>query len=192
MSSYGISCQSAWDSLTCNLPQHTPIYSLHTPSWMRQPDNTPNIWIPCIRVPPWKQSQWKNFWLFTEKENNDWLHFCFVFPAAVLATFYAKIKTRGLVLFCFFCLPPFSQVSFMVLPLPALSKNESLSCAFGTLPAEPAIVESNRITCQSPPPMLLPPSPAGSGEWFCRSSYQSNFSPKASCWSVNMQIHTGE
>lgn len=40
MSSSGISCQSAWDSLTCNLPQHTPIYSLHTPSWIQEPDNT--------------------------------------------------------------------------------------------------------------------------------------------------------
>lgn len=89
MSSYGISCQSTWDSLTCNPPQHTPIYSLHTPSWMRQRDNTLNIWISCIRVPPWKQSQWrKKFWLFTEK--NNWLHFCFIFPAAVLATFYTK------------------------------------------------------------------------------------------------------
>ncbi|TTB56408.1 Plexin-B3 [Bagarius yarrelli] len=55
-----------------------------------------------------------------------------------------------------------TQVSFSVLPLPALSKNESLSCAFGVLPAEPAIVDGNRITCQSPPPRLLPPNPPGS------------------------------
>ncbi|KAI5610501.1 plexin-B3, partial [Silurus asotus] len=55
-----------------------------------------------------------------------------------------------------------TQVSFTVLPLPALSTDESLSCAFGTLPAEPAIVEGNRITCQSPPPILLPPTPPGS------------------------------
>ncbi|GAA6088899.1 plexin-B3 [Tachysurus ichikawai] len=55
-----------------------------------------------------------------------------------------------------------TQVSFTVLPLPALSKNESLSCAFGSLPAEPAVVDGNRITCQSPPPRLLPPSPRGS------------------------------
>ncbi|XP_026783793.3 plexin-B3 isoform X1 [Pangasianodon hypophthalmus] len=55
-----------------------------------------------------------------------------------------------------------TQVSFMVQPLPALSEDESLSCAFGTLPAEPAVVEGNRITCQSPSPMLLPPSPPGS------------------------------
>lgn len=55
-----------------------------------------------------------------------------------------------------------TQVSFMVLPLPALSEDESLSCAFGTLPAEPAIVNANRITCQSPPPIRLPPSPPGS------------------------------
>ncbi|KAF5898117.1 plexin-B3 isoform X1, partial [Clarias magur] len=55
-----------------------------------------------------------------------------------------------------------TEVSFTVMPLPALSQNESLSCAFGNLPAGPAIVEGNRITCQSPQPMLLPPSPPGS------------------------------
>ncbi|KAF4072586.1 hypothetical protein AMELA_G00264580 [Ameiurus melas] len=55
-----------------------------------------------------------------------------------------------------------TRVSFMVLPLPALSEDESLSCAFGSLPAEPAIVNGNTITCQSPPPIRLPPSPPGS------------------------------
>ncbi|XP_076860154.1 plexin-B3 [Brachyhypopomus gauderio] len=55
-----------------------------------------------------------------------------------------------------------TQVSFTVLLLPALSQNESLSCAFGTLPARPAVAVENRITCQSPPPQLLPPSPWGS------------------------------
>uniref|UniRef100_A0A4W4ENG9 PSI domain-containing protein n=1 Tax=Electrophorus electricus TaxID=8005 RepID=A0A4W4ENG9_ELEEL len=58
-----------------------------------------------------------------------------------------------------------TQVSFTVLQLPTLSQNESLSCAFGTLPAQPAVAVENRITCQSPPPQLLPPSPWGSGEW---------------------------
>uniref|UniRef100_A0AAY5F354 Plexin-B1 n=1 Tax=Electrophorus electricus TaxID=8005 RepID=A0AAY5F354_ELEEL len=55
-----------------------------------------------------------------------------------------------------------TQVSFTVLQLPTLSQNESLSCAFGTLPAQPAVAVENRITCQSPPPQLLPPSPWGS------------------------------
>ncbi|KAK1801097.1 hypothetical protein P4O66_022797 [Electrophorus voltai] len=54
------------------------------------------------------------------------------------------------------------KVSFTVLQLPTLSQNESLSCAFGTLPAQPAVAVENRITCQSPPPQLLPPSPWGS------------------------------
>ncbi|XP_036435387.1 plexin-B3 [Colossoma macropomum] len=55
-----------------------------------------------------------------------------------------------------------TQVSFTVLQLPTLSEDEALSCAFGTLPAQPAVVMENRITCQSPPPKLLPPTPRGS------------------------------
>ncbi|XP_066499217.1 plexin-B3 [Hoplias malabaricus] len=54
-----------------------------------------------------------------------------------------------------------TQVSFTVLQLPTLSEDEALSCAFGTLPAQPAVVMENRITCQSPLPELLPPSPRG-------------------------------
>uniref|UniRef100_A0A671L8R0 Plexin-B1 n=1 Tax=Sinocyclocheilus anshuiensis TaxID=1608454 RepID=A0A671L8R0_9TELE len=47
------------------------------------------------------------------------------------------------------------------LQLPVLSKDESLSCAFGSLAAQPAVVMENRITCQSPAPEQLPPSPPG-------------------------------
>uniref|UniRef100_A0A673JF47 Plexin-B1-like n=1 Tax=Sinocyclocheilus rhinocerous TaxID=307959 RepID=A0A673JF47_9TELE len=54
-----------------------------------------------------------------------------------------------------------TQVSFTVLQLPVLSKDESLSCAFGSLAAQPAVVMENRITCQSPAPEQLPPSPPG-------------------------------
>ncbi|KAL0187178.1 hypothetical protein M9458_018848, partial [Cirrhinus mrigala] len=50
------------------------------------------------------------------------------------------------------------------LQLPVLSKDESLSCAFGSLAAQPAVVMENRITCQSPAPEQLPPSPPGNGE----------------------------
>uniref|UniRef100_A0A8C2I5L9 Plexin-B1 n=1 Tax=Cyprinus carpio TaxID=7962 RepID=A0A8C2I5L9_CYPCA len=39
--------------------------------------------------------------------------------------------------------------------------DESLSCAFGSLAAQPAVVMENRITCQSPAPEQLPPSPPG-------------------------------
>uniref|UniRef100_A0AAR2LD44 PSI domain-containing protein n=1 Tax=Pygocentrus nattereri TaxID=42514 RepID=A0AAR2LD44_PYGNA len=46
-----------------------------------------------------------------------------------------------------------------VLLLNILHSTISLSCAFGTLPAQPAVVMENRITCQSPPPKLLPPTP---------------------------------
>lgn len=132
--------------------------------------HTLNIWISRVCVPPWKQSWWgeKEFWVFTGKKNKAkkklWLDFCLVFPAAALATFYTMKKERKEKNVS--CLLLFSQVSFMVLPLPALSEDESLSCAFGTLPAEPAIVNANRITCQSPPPIRLPPSPPGSGECF--------------------------
>ncbi|TRY72826.1 hypothetical protein DNTS_009524 [Danionella cerebrum] len=54
-----------------------------------------------------------------------------------------------------------TQVSFTVIQLPVLSKDESLSCAFGNLAAHPAVVMENRITCQSPAPEQLPPSPPG-------------------------------
>uniref|UniRef100_A0A8C1WFB5 Plexin-B1 n=1 Tax=Cyprinus carpio TaxID=7962 RepID=A0A8C1WFB5_CYPCA len=57
-----------------------------------------------------------------------------------------------------------TQVSFTVLQLPVLSKDESLSCAFGSLAAQAAVVMENRITCQSPAPEQLPPSPPGNGE----------------------------
>uniref|UniRef100_A0A8C1R8M1 Plexin-B1 n=1 Tax=Cyprinus carpio TaxID=7962 RepID=A0A8C1R8M1_CYPCA len=48
-----------------------------------------------------------------------------------------------------------------LLQLPVLSKDESLSCAFGSLAAQAAVVMENRITCQSPAPEQLPPSPPG-------------------------------
>ncbi|KAI7797950.1 putative plexin-B3, partial [Triplophysa rosa] len=54
-----------------------------------------------------------------------------------------------------------TEVSFTVLQLPVLSKDESLSCAFGSLAAQPAVVMENRITCQSPAPEQLPPSLPG-------------------------------
>lgn len=171
MSSSGISCQSAWDSLTCNLPQHTPIYSLHTPSRIQEPDNT--HWISeylafaCHRGSSHGGGGKNSGYSLGKKKKAKkklWLDFCLVFPAAALATFYTMKKERKEKNVS--CLLLFSQVSFMVLPLPALSEDESLSCAFGTLPAEPAIVNANRITCQSPPPIRLPPSPPGSGECF--------------------------
>ncbi|XP_062855287.1 plexin-B3 [Trichomycterus rosablanca] len=61
-----------------------------------------------------------------------------------------------------------TQVSFAVQPLPALSENDSLSCAFGNLPTEPAVVKGNTINCQSPSPMLLPLSPQGSDHMVIR------------------------
>ncbi|XP_066566229.1 plexin-B3 [Amia ocellicauda] len=54
-----------------------------------------------------------------------------------------------------------TQVSLSVPGLPSLSEAESLSCAFGTLPAEPAIVTGNTVSCQSPAPEHLPPSEPG-------------------------------
>lgn len=54
-----------------------------------------------------------------------------------------------------------TEVSFTVLQLPVLSEDESLSCAFGSLAAQPAVVTENRIKCQSPEPEQLPPSPPG-------------------------------
>lgn len=186
MSSYGISCQSAWDSMTCNPPQHTPIYSLHTPNWMRQPDNT--HWISeylAFACHHGSSHSGKKNLAFYWKKKKTLAPFLLSIPSCSLGNvLYWKKK-------CSFCLPLFSQVSFMVLPLPALSKDESLSCAFGALPAEPAIVENNRISCQSPPPMLLPPSPPGSGEWLFLPVLLTEVI-SANCWPVNMQFHTGE
>uniref|UniRef100_A0AAZ3PL09 Plexin-B1 n=1 Tax=Oncorhynchus tshawytscha TaxID=74940 RepID=A0AAZ3PL09_ONCTS len=56
-----------------------------------------------------------------------------------------------------------TQVSLVVALLPTLSEEEeSLSCSFGTLAPQPAVVTGTTITCQSPLPELLPPSPPGS------------------------------
>ncbi|XP_030639856.1 plexin-B3 [Chanos chanos] len=61
-----------------------------------------------------------------------------------------------------------TQVSFTVEQLPALSESESLSCAFGNLPAQSAVVMENKITCQSPSPELLPQSPPGNDHMVLR------------------------
>ncbi|XP_029574130.1 plexin-B3 isoform X2 [Salmo trutta] len=63
-----------------------------------------------------------------------------------------------------------TQVSLTVAQLPTLSEEESLSCSFGTLPPQPAIVKGTTITCQSPLPELLPPSPPGSDHMSLRVS----------------------
>ncbi|KAM8754498.1 plexin-B3 isoform 2-T3 [Acanthopagrus schlegelii] len=55
-----------------------------------------------------------------------------------------------------------TQVTLSVIQLPALTEAESLSCVFGLLPPQPAIVMGTSITCQSPAPELLPPMPTGS------------------------------
>lgn len=57
-----------------------------------------------------------------------------------------------------------SKVTLSVLQLPALTKAESLSCVFELLPPQPAVVTGTSISCQSPPPELLPPVPLGHGE----------------------------
>ncbi|XP_075882893.1 plexin-B3 isoform X3 [Nelusetta ayraudi] len=54
-----------------------------------------------------------------------------------------------------------TQVTLSVLQLPALAEAESLSCVFGLLPPQPAVVMGTSITCQSPDPELLPPVPTG-------------------------------
>nr|XP_023691614.1 plexin-B3-like [Paramormyrops kingsleyae]XP_023691615.1 plexin-B3-like [Paramormyrops kingsleyae]XP_023691616.1 plexin-B3-like [Paramormyrops kingsleyae]XP_023691617.1 plexin-B3-like [Paramormyrops kingsleyae]XP_023691618.1 plexin-B3-like [Paramormyrops kingsleyae]XP_023691619.1 plexin-B3-like [Paramormyrops kingsleyae] len=54
------------------------------------------------------------------------------------------------------------NVSLSVAQLPSLSEEESLSCSFGNIHIQPAVVMATRIMCQSPLPKLLPPSPAGS------------------------------
>ncbi|XP_045069099.1 plexin-B3-like [Coregonus clupeaformis] len=63
-----------------------------------------------------------------------------------------------------------TQVSLVVAQLPTLSEEESLSCSFGTLPPQPAVVTGTTITCQSPLPELLPPSPPGSDHMSLRVS----------------------
>ncbi|XP_071369442.1 plexin-B3-like, partial [Centroberyx affinis] len=63
-----------------------------------------------------------------------------------------------------------TQVTLSVIQLPALSEAESLSCAFGLLPPQPAVVMGTRITCQSPPPEHLPPMPTGSDHMILRVS----------------------
>lgn len=57
-----------------------------------------------------------------------------------------------------------SQVTLSVLQLPALTEAESLSCVFGLLPPQPAVITGTSISCQSPAPELLPPVPSGHGE----------------------------
>ncbi|XP_078144168.1 plexin-B3 [Centroberyx gerrardi] len=63
-----------------------------------------------------------------------------------------------------------TQVTLSVIQLPALSEAESLSCAFGLLLPQPAVVMGTRITCQSPPPEHLPPMPTGSDHMILRVS----------------------
>ncbi|XP_078110260.1 plexin-B3 isoform X1 [Sander vitreus] len=55
-----------------------------------------------------------------------------------------------------------TQVTLSVVQLPDLTEAESLSCVFGLLPPQPAIVTGTSITCQSPAPELLPPMLTGS------------------------------
>ncbi|XP_019935566.2 plexin-B3 [Paralichthys olivaceus] len=55
-----------------------------------------------------------------------------------------------------------TQVTMSVIQLPILAEAESLSCVFGQLPPQPAIVMGTSITCQSPSPELLPDMPARS------------------------------
>ncbi|XP_067383981.1 plexin-B3 isoform X2 [Channa argus] len=54
-----------------------------------------------------------------------------------------------------------TQVMLSVFQLPTLTELEPLSCVFGLLPPQPAIVMGTSITCQSPAPGLLPPMPTG-------------------------------
>lgn len=54
-----------------------------------------------------------------------------------------------------------TQVTLSVIQLPALAETESLSCVFGRLSPQPAVVMGTSITCQSPAPELLPPMPEG-------------------------------
>lgn len=54
-----------------------------------------------------------------------------------------------------------TQVTLSVIKLPTLSEAESLSCIFGILPPQPAVVMGTSITCQSPEPALLPDMATG-------------------------------
>ncbi|KAM3872597.1 plexin-B3 [Diretmus argenteus] len=63
-----------------------------------------------------------------------------------------------------------TQVTLSVIQIPTLSEAESLSCAFGLLPPQPAIITGTSVTCQSPPAELLPQMPAGSDHMILRVS----------------------
>lgn len=81
-----------------------------------------------------------------------------------------------------------SKVTLSVLRLPALTEAESLSCVFGLLPPQPAVVTGTSISCQSPAPELLPPVPSGHGEEDespkCRHQVVVNFSLDSVCLSA--------
>ncbi|XP_064156633.1 plexin-B3 [Anguilla rostrata] len=53
-----------------------------------------------------------------------------------------------------------TQVFLTVVQLPSLSEEEALTCSFGDLRDQPAVVKES-IVCQSPLPEDLPPSPPG-------------------------------
>uniref|UniRef100_A0A8C9R2I7 Plexin-B1 n=2 Tax=Scleropages formosus TaxID=113540 RepID=A0A8C9R2I7_SCLFO len=55
-----------------------------------------------------------------------------------------------------------ANVSLTVAQLPSLSEEESLSCSFGNIHIQAAVVMETSIKCQSPLPELLPPTPLGS------------------------------
>ncbi|XP_004086439.1 plexin-B1-like [Oryzias latipes] len=54
-----------------------------------------------------------------------------------------------------------TQVTLSVAQLPALEKTEFLSCIFGQLSPQPAVIVGTKVTCQSPEPELLPTTPTG-------------------------------
>ncbi|XP_041860181.1 plexin-B1 [Melanotaenia boesemani] len=54
-----------------------------------------------------------------------------------------------------------TQVILSVIQLPVLQEPESLSCVFGHLAPQHAIVMGTSVTCQSPAPALLPATPTG-------------------------------
>ncbi|KAG5838886.1 hypothetical protein ANANG_G00228430 [Anguilla anguilla] len=54
-----------------------------------------------------------------------------------------------------------TQVSLTVVQLPSLSEEEALTCSFGDLRDQPAVVKETSIVCQSPLPEDLPQSPPG-------------------------------
>lgn len=184
MSSYGISCQSAWGSLTYNPPQHTPIYSLHTPSWMRQPDNT--HWI----------SEYLAFAchhrsIHGEKKNSAFL------PKKILAPFLLSIPrcSLGNILYqkkkvfsflfsyrflsrCCHCQHCLSMSLCLVL----------LELCPLNLPLWKGIESPVNHRHPSSSPGVQQEVVSG----FAGSAYRVNFSVPANCWPVNMQIHTGE